>query len=124
MNRSVSTVSKDHMQRKIQPRLNEIKSKTYTCSNMNNRLIKITFAGILFIYIHTLSAFAQSEIQREVRVVKPYSPTLSDAEKINLLPEMRDTILVHPDFNYSIVPKRFDSPFQLEIGRASCRERV
>jgi len=81
---------------------------------MNNRLIKITFAGILFIYIHTLSAFAQSEIQREVRVVKPYSPTLSDAEKINLLPEMRDTILVHPDFNYSIVPKRFDSPFQLE----------
>jgi len=81
---------------------------------MNNRIIKISFTGILFICIFITPAYPQSDIQREVRVVKPYSPTLSDAEKLNLLPDMRDTVQVRPDFNYTIVPKRFITPYQLE----------
>jgi len=77
-------------------------------------MIKKAFTGVLFICLLITPAYTQSEIQREVRVVKPYSPTLSDAEKINLLPEFRDTVQVRPDFSYTIVPKRFDTPYQLE----------
>ncbi len=56
---------------------------------------------------------AQTDIQQEVRVVKPYTPTLSDAEKIDLLPEFNDTISVTTDFNYSIQPRPFTTQFDV-----------
>ena len=68
---------------------------------------------ILFSLIFQVN-YSQEEIQREVRVVKPYSPTLTDAEKINLLPDMSDTMRVRPDFNYSISPKHFSTGYQVE----------
>lgn len=58
--------------------------------------------------------FAQGEIQKEVRVVKPYTPTLSDASKINLLPEFNDTLRVNPDFGYTIYPKRFETDYKID----------
>ena len=82
---------------------------------MYPRIVKTIFTGVfILLSMITVPVYSQADLQREVRVVKPYSPTLSDAEKINLLPDMSDTIQVQPDFNYSIVPKQFDVPFTLE----------
>ncbi len=55
----------------------------------------------------------QAQVEKEVRVVKPYTPTLSDARKLNLLPEFNDSVRVTPDFNYSITPKRYGTHFQV-----------
>jgi hypothetical protein len=53
--------------------------------------------------------------QKEVRVVKPYSPTLSGAEKIELLPSMDETIEFNvPLINYELYPKRYESQFSVE----------
>lgn len=50
----------------------------------------------------------------EVRVVKPYTPTLSDAEKIQLLPRLEEEIpFTPPEFSYELFPKRYDSEFKL-----------
>lgn len=57
---------------------------------------------------------AQDEINKEVRVVKPYTPTLSDAEKINLLPEFNDTTKVYNQFQYSIKPRRYSTNFRVK----------
>jgi hypothetical protein len=54
------------------------------------------------------------EINREVVVVKPYEPTLSDAYKISPLPKIEDSAKVAPSFNYSILPVRIDAPFVLK----------
>jgi hypothetical protein len=53
--------------------------------------------------------------QKEVRVVKPYSPTLSGANKIELLPSMDEQIEFDvPDISYELYPKRYDSQFMVE----------
>ena len=53
--------------------------------------------------------------QKEVRVVKPYSPTLSGAQKIELLPGMDEQIEFDaPEISYELYPKRYESQFQLE----------
>ena len=53
--------------------------------------------------------------QKEVRVVKPYSPTLSGAEKIELLPSMDETIDFDiPSITYELYPKRYESQFRVE----------
>jgi hypothetical protein len=57
---------------------------------------------------------AQKEIQKEVRVVKPYSPTLSEANKISLLPVFNDTSRITPDFAYVIYPKRFETDYKID----------
>lgn len=53
--------------------------------------------------------------QKEVRVVKPYSPTLSGAEKIELLPSMDEQIDFDvPVISYELFPKRYESKFAVE----------
>ena len=56
---------------------------------------------------------AQTEIDKEIVVVKPYEPSLSDAFKINVLPMVSDSISIRPDFNYSIEPKKFETAFHV-----------
>lgn len=87
---------------------------------MRLRIQNINYPAILILlFIININAYSQPEIQREVRVVKPYSPTLSDAEKINLLPDMSDTVQVSPDFRYNIIPKHFETPYELEHIKAA-----
>lgn len=64
------------------------------------------FALSILIFIGS-GVFAQEEkqLQKEVLVVRPYEPTISDAFKINILPEIADTIKVKPNFLYNIVPR-------------------
>ena len=52
--------------------------------------------------------------QEEVRVVKPYSPTLSSAKKIQLLPVLNEEIdFSTPNFTYELFQKRYDSQFSV-----------
>ncbi len=58
--------------------------------------------------------------QEEVRVVKPYSPTLSGAQKIELLPSLQEEIEFEvPDITYHLYPKRYDSQFRVEPIKAA-----
>lgn len=58
--------------------------------------------------------------QEEVRVVKPYTPTLSGAQKIQLLPGMNEEIdFQPPDFDYQLFPKRYESQFRVQPIRAA-----
>lgn len=67
----------------------------------------------ILLYILCLSGFSQ-DINRNVVVVKPYEPSLSDVYKISSLPRIDDTTSVSPDFKYSIIPTRVDAPFELK----------
>lgn len=84
---------------------------------MNNhthkRVILLFFIGALL----SVSLFGQQE---EVRVVKPYSPTLSGADKIQLLPSLDEEIdFDRPEFSYQLYPKRYDSQFRAEPIKAA-----
>jgi hypothetical protein len=58
------------------------------------------------------SPAAAQDLNKEVYVVRPYEPTLSDANKYNFLPSANDFETTIPKFQYSITPIRISSPFE------------
>jgi hypothetical protein len=82
--------------------------------------IKTAIQIVFFFYAFTLSSTVLLAQQEEVRVVKPYSPTLSAAEKIQLLPSLDEDIEYDsPQFTYQLFQKRYDSQFRVEPIRAA-----
>ncbi|MCE1198736.1 MAG: hypothetical protein LWW85_07195 [Marinilabiliales bacterium] len=66
---------------------------------------KTAFFATLILCFPWLVSVAQKDttkLNREVEVVKAYRPTVSKADKINLLPELNDTTRFRPDLNYGI----------------------
>ena len=80
--------------------------------------MKINFRNILFCGLFTAGIVFTAALhgqQKEVRVVKPYSPTLSGAEKIQLLPALEEEVsLDPPEFTYELYPKRYKSEYRPE----------
>jgi len=66
---------------------------------------------IVILMIPGLRMTAQ-ELNKEVYVVRPYEPTLSDADKYNFLPAANGFETTLPKFQYSISPRRLDSSFE------------
>jgi hypothetical protein len=61
-------------------------------------------ATVVFILLGVGSySYAQdNKLTKEVQVVRPYEPTISDAFKLNLLPQVEDTIRIVPIFTYNL----------------------
>lgn len=78
---------------------------------------KRTLICILMIVSWTL--VQGQDLNREVFVVRPYEPTLSDAEKYNFLPSIDNVETTTPEFEYSISPKRLQNSFEPEPIRAA-----
>lgn len=57
---------------------------------------------------------AQKTVDRQVRVIKPYEPSVSDAFKISILPTITDTIRIVPDFQYLIFPNPMIGAFTVD----------
>ncbi len=81
---------------------------------IKNRIIIFFIALIV-----SMTCFAQKRIDKEIVVVKPYEPTLSDVQKINILPAMVDTVSIKPHFNYVIKPKKFETDYTLRPIKAA-----
>jgi len=64
----------------------------------------ITTISALIIML-PLFADAQNNMNQEVHVVKAYEATISDAYKVNFMPEIADTLPVITKFSYSIEPE-------------------
>lgn len=79
---------------------------------MVNRIIKV-IVGLSLILSITSLAFGQDEtLAKKVQVVRPYEPSISDAFKLNLLPQVEDTTRVSPTFSYNLTlrPVTIDFP--------------
>lgn len=83
---------------------------------MHNRILlkRVTLVciQILFFLIST-STYAQDEkLSKEVQVVRPYEPSISDAFKLNQLPQVEDTVRIVPMFVYNLTarPVTLDLP--------------
>ena len=79
----------------------------------SSRQRNILMAALLLMCVNSGGIQAQEEINKEIVVVKPYEPSLSDAFKINVLPTVSDSISIRPDFNYTIEPKKFQTDFHV-----------
>lgn len=52
-------------------------------------------------------------LQKTVHIVTEYEPSISDANRINNLPQLEDTLTVKPTFKYSIVSKPIHPIFEV-----------
>ncbi len=82
---------------------------------MSLQRILVAFTVITLTGIPVLS----QELNRDVVVVRPYEPTLSDAQKYNFLPEMNKVETSVPGFQYSISPRRLSGGFEPEPIKAA-----
>ena len=72
-----------------------------------SRRAHISLLFLLFLlpgFLNRVDAQQDStKLNQEVEVVKAYKPSVSNAQKINLLPEIGDTTRFRPDLNYGII---------------------
>lgn len=84
---------------------------------MNTRIAKyITSALILslsLLGINTNLFGQEDKLNKEVQVVRPYEPSISDAFKINLLPKIDDTLKLTPNLNYNITQRPIITNFAI-----------
>ncbi|MCU4175935.1 hypothetical protein [Carboxylicivirga sp. N1Y90] len=66
-------------------------------------ILKYSFSIIVLVLVSVNSIFSQEKINQDVRVVREYTPTVSDAYKVNQMPKVTDSITMRPKFNYRIL---------------------
>ena len=63
-------------------------------------------------YISLGAVFSQS-LNQSLVLIRPYEPSVSDAQKITTLPSLRDSLVIKPTFDYTIESKRIDTRFDV-----------
>jgi len=64
--------------------------------------------------VFTISAQEKRDISKDVKVVKAYTPSLSDAFKVNRMPVLKDSVGLKPHFNYTILSKAMITGYKIE----------
>jgi len=84
------------------------KQKTMAIKILRNLIL---FSSLLILGVNL---YAQDDkLKKEVYVVRPYEPSISDAFKINLLPKIEDTLKFVPDISYSITQRPINTNFSI-----------
>ncbi|MDR1172649.1 MAG: hypothetical protein LBL24_09370 [Bacteroidales bacterium] len=66
-------------------------------------------------HLSLVTSFAQEKdnLNRELVLVRPYEPSVTDAQKISTLPSLKDSFSIKPAFEYSIRSRRIDTRFDV-----------
>jgi hypothetical protein len=78
---------------------------------MIKRHIVFVFTGLLALL--TFTAFGQGRNQ-EVTIIAPYQPTISDAVKMTIQPEIRDTVVKAPVMQYGISSQLISTNYEIQ----------
>lgn len=75
--------------------------------------LQIVTLSLLFL-LGFINAFGQDDkLNKEVQVVRPYEPAISDAFKLNLLPKIEDTLKLSPNLSYNIIQRPIIANYNL-----------
>ena len=84
-------------------------------SRINVNRLKYNFILCLAVIYHLsfVTVLAQEDLNRQLILVRPYEPSVTDAQKITTLPNLRDSFTLKPAFEYSIRSQRIDTRFDV-----------
>ena len=74
--------------------------------------MRYSFISLLLLLFVAGQSFAQFD--KDVTIVKSYNPTISDAFKLNSMPNIKDSLEFKPDFEYQVVPRMYTTSFEIE----------
>lgn len=76
----------------------------------------IIFIGVFFtVFLFPYDLKPQDNLKREIMVVKPYEPVISDAYKISELPEIKDSSKADFNFKYLFASSAFEVLFEPQV---------
>jgi hypothetical protein len=82
-------------------------------------LITIAIFLVFTLFLLETTVNAQTPLKKEVEVVKPYEPVVSDANKINVLPKISDSVVIKPNIQYNITPIMVNTEYQVSAINAA-----
>lgn len=57
---------------------------------------------------------ASAQVAKQVEVTKDYTPSVSTAQKLSIMPDMTDTVKMRPDIDYTITPRSYETSLLTE----------
>jgi len=88
-------------------KINSNKKMCMKSSNIINKVFLTAFCQLLFVAV-----FGQG-LNQSLVLIRPYEPSVTDAQKITSLPNLRDSFNIKPSFEYSIRSHRIDTRFDV-----------
>lgn len=70
-------------------------------------ILSLISTALITLMVSSYSFGQDDKLNKEVQVVRPYEPSISDAFKINLLPKIDDTLKQVPMLNYNLIQRPF-----------------
>lgn len=64
---------------------------------------------VILIGLFALSFVASAQVDKQVEVTKEYAPEIGKARKMEIAPNMVDTITLRPEIDYTVTPRSFAS---------------
>jgi hypothetical protein len=83
----------------------------------------INIFTLLTIFLMSVGVSAQEPLSKDVRVVREFDPTVSDAMKINQMPDREDTLKINPRFSYRVVGQPLSGTPEVEPMSAAALAR-
>ena len=71
---------------------------------------KILYTALLLL----IPSFTWAQVSKHVEGTKDYKPTVSQAQKLSIIPDMTDTVTMRPDIDYTITPRSYETALMTE----------
>lgn len=76
-------------------------------------IIQTVTLSLSLIFVYSNAFGQEDKLNKEVQVVRPYEPSISDAFKINILPKIEDTLRLAPSLTYNIIQRPIISNYNV-----------
>jgi hypothetical protein len=81
--------------------------------SLKNSINPLKYSLMLYLTLVCHLSLAQDNLNQSLTLVRPYEPSVTDAQKITTLPNLKDSSSIKPSFAYSIRSKRIDTRFDV-----------
>ena len=69
---------------------------------------------LVYLAILLFPVALHAQVAKQVEVEKEYIPTVSTAQKLSIIPDMTDTVMMRPEIDYSFMPRSYETSLMTE----------
>ena len=70
--------------------------------------------ALIYLAMLLLPAALHAQVAKQVDVEKDYTPMVNTAQKLAIVPDMTDTVMMRPEIDYSFMPRSYETSLMTE----------
>ena len=70
--------------------------------------------ALIYLAILLFPVTLHAQVAKQVEVEKNYTPSVSTAQKLAIIPDMTDTVKMRPDIDYAFTPRGYETSLMTE----------